>query len=73
MKEIRLLVVVREGDFAAFNGPFGSRFVYAMEDMSDFEISGPEHPSGEERWHALALESYEKSTQINVFIGSADR
>ena len=66
MEEIRLLVVVREGDHATFNGSFGSRFVYTMEDMSDFKISGRKHPSGEKRWRALARERYEKSIEINV-------
>jgi hypothetical protein len=66
VKEIRLLVVVREGDFATFNGSFGSRFVYTMEDMGDFEISARKHPSGEKRWHALARKRYEKSTEISV-------
>jgi hypothetical protein len=66
MKDIRLTVVVREGDFATFNGSFGSGFVHAMKSMGDFGASGPERPDGAERWRALAQKRYEKSTEINV-------
>ena len=67
MEEIRLQVVVRAGDYAAFNGTFGSGFVYDMKDMRDFQsASRNDRADSLRRWHALDRKCLKNSVAISV-------
>jgi len=66
LKKLRLLVAVREGDWAAFYGPFGARLTYRMEDMAAFSFDEAASADRTARWRELDRAGFDKTVEVTV-------
>ncbi|MFF4235962.1 hypothetical protein ACFYYL_08885 [Actinomadura geliboluensis] len=66
LKKLRLLVAVREGDWATFHGPFSARLTYRMRDIAAFSLTAAVTADMTERWRELDRAGFGETVRVAV-------